>query len=275
MEAAAETGALAIGVASGEAAKWGRMVAFGGLGLVWGVCGLLLVRRMSGALVEPLGGVALLATAALAVLIGVAIRELWRPAARDASKVERRVICFGPTLGVVLLAAALLPGAEWMGSVGFLAITALGEGFAIGTWTRRAPKVRRSRPFGRRPGGPASPPSEVQVPGPEPRASTPEEVLQQMSRTRDAAGQEVLSGVVRAEFQPGERGTALHIAFCPPYAATPQFTAGQAAGPKARLKVGQLQPFGARIDVRLPEAVSETTSVLLEFTAEGQPFQLR
>src|SRR5690606_27646497 len=41
------------------------------------------------------------------------------------------------------------------------------------------------------------------------------DVWQQTTRTRTAEG-ELITGWVKAEFQPGERTAILHVAFCPP-----------------------------------------------------------
>ena len=57
------------------------------------------------------------------------------------------------------------------------------------------------------------------------------------------------------------------MAFCPPFAATPELEVEQLDGPEARIKTAQLLPYGARLDLKLAAAAEEPTSVLLQFSA--------
>jgi hypothetical protein len=95
-----------------------------------------------------------------------------------------------------------------------------------------------------------------------------EDVWQQMTRTRDAVGEEVISGWLRAEFQPGERTATLHVAFCPPLARTPELHVEQTSGPPARIKTAQLLPQGARFEIRLTTPAPQPEKLLLEFVAQ-------
>ena len=69
----------------------------------------------------------------------------------------------------------------------------------------------------------------------------------------------------------GQRTASVHIAFCPPFAQTPEVSAEQTAGPPARLKTVQVLPYGARFDLKLAAACPESADVLLEFIAECRP----
>jgi hypothetical protein len=59
------------------------------------------------------------------------------------------------------------------------------------------------------------------------------------------------------------------VAFCPPFAGTPELTAVQLDGPEARIKIAQLLPYGARLDVKLIALNKESACVLVQFTAIG------
>ena len=90
----------------------------------------------------------------------------------------------------------------------------------------------------------------------------PKGVTQQLTRSQAADGVEELSGWLRVEFVAGQRTGSLHVAFCPPFAATPELAVEQLDGPEARLKTAQLMPYGARLDLKLAAAAGEPTSVL-------------
>ncbi len=69
----------------------------------------------------------------------------------------------------------------------------------------------------------------------------------------------------------GQRTGSLHVAFCPPFTATPELVVEQLEGPEARMKTAQLMPYGARLDLKLAAAAEEPTSVLLQFSARTTP----
>jgi hypothetical protein len=92
-------------------------------------------------------------------------------------------------------------------------------------------------------------------------------LLQQLSRSRDAEGHEMVHGTMTAEFAPGERNTVLHVAFCPPFESLPQVEAEIADGPDASVKVAQVLHNGARFEVRLTQPTAEAAIVSLEIVA--------
>jgi len=92
-------------------------------------------------------------------------------------------------------------------------------------------------------------------------------VVQQMTRTRDQAGNEFVFGQARVEFLSGERSQSIHLAFCPPLAEHPRVSAEHAGGTPAAITVAQAEPFGARFDVRLSATARQQESVMIEFEA--------
>ncbi len=93
------------------------------------------------------------------------------------------------------------------------------------------------------------------------------DVTQQLVRTQTADGAEQICGRLRIAFAAGQRTGSVHVAFCPPLAATPEVEVEQLDGPPARIKTAQLLPYGARLDLKLAAAADEQTSVLLQFSA--------
>jgi hypothetical protein len=91
-------------------------------------------------------------------------------------------------------------------------------------------------------------------------------MLQQFVRRRDETGVESISGYLRANFAPAERTINLHVPFCPPLEVVPGCEAEAIDGPPARVKVAQVLPQGARLEVRLDEAAASPQQVVIEFT---------
>jgi hypothetical protein len=91
--------------------------------------------------------------------------------------------------------------------------------------------------------------------------------LQQITRYRAADGTHAIRGTLLAEFAAGERTATLHVAFCPPFERLPTVEAEALNGCFADVKVAQLLHNGIQIDVRLPEAADEHTTVTVELMA--------
>jgi hypothetical protein len=98
----------------------------------------------------------------------------------------------------------------------------------------------------------------------------PEEVSQQFTRTAAADGAEEIAGWLRISFAAGQRTKNAHLAFCPPFARTPQLSVEQLDGPEARIKTAQVLPYGARLDLKLPPTGESSASIVLHFTARAE-----
>jgi hypothetical protein len=98
-----------------------------------------------------------------------------------------------------------------------------------------------------------------------------QQILQQLTRYRDAEGRESVHGNLIAEFAPGERQTTLFVAFCPPFEHLPDVEVEIADDSSADVKAVQILHNGAQLDVRLPQPARSATSVTVEvFAAEPQ-----
>jgi hypothetical protein len=230
-------------------------------------------RRLAGALVAPLEPLQLLSAAALmAVTAGGA--RLARRGYSVGLKPSRSVgpLALLPSLAVLSLGAALsLPGTEGRGLAAFWSLLAAEECWAWWPIARRS--LRRAsataialRPLRSHP--PEAPARQITSPpsDDEPPAAR---VLQQLTRSRASDGAEELSGWLRMEFSAGQRSGSVHVAFCPPFAKTPELAVAQLDGPEARVKTAQLLPYGARIDLKLAAAAEQPGSVLLHFSARS------
>jgi hypothetical protein len=90
------------------------------------------------------------------------------------------------------------------------------------------------------------------------------EVIQQLVRTRLADGSERLAGWLRVALEGGQRSANIHVAFCPPFARSPQVRVQQREGPSSRVKLGQSLPYGARLDLKLAQAAEGAAALVLE-----------
>jgi hypothetical protein len=97
----------------------------------------------------------------------------------------------------------------------------------------------------------------------------PAELCQQVSRGVTADGRQTVYGWLRAEFQPGQRTAFAHVAICPSLPGLPRVTFRQTSGPEARVKAGQVLPYGIRFELKLAAAPDRARHVRLDFSAEA------
>ena len=225
---------------------------------------LMLARRGAGALEHPLSTLGLLA--ATFVLAGTCqfLHVLWR-----GLRLPRRVAVVASiavSAGFLATALALsLPGSPQAPLALLWAVLVAGEGTALLVASGDRPaaparlKPRTSAPQLSSPGELAAPTWDDGL--------LPPGVTQRTTRAIEAETGEVIHGTVRETFAPGQRTANVHLAFCPPLAVTPELTCEQIEGPEATVKVGELEPYGARFDLRLKRASQEPVEVVLEWSA--------
>jgi hypothetical protein len=92
----------------------------------------------------------------------------------------------------------------------------------------------------------------------------PPNVSQQLTRAVGEDGCEVLYGLLRGHFAPGQRSLRLHVSFCPPFDTIPEVSVDNVEGPELIVRVGQVLPYGARLDLRLKTLSAEPLDVVLE-----------
>lgn len=245
-----------------------RTAVVGGVALLAACGALLVLRRWAGAATRPPEPLLLVALGAIFVLAGWSLRWMaYRAAPRQGPLGFAPAISIATSTAVCGLACGLTFAATPLGVRAVFWLIVLGSELAA--W--RA--YRGAAPF--KPGGEGSH-RETATAGvgarlPQRRAPRPPAdatVLQQQVRIRSAAGCETLTGDFRAAFLPAQRSTSLHVAFCPPFVLAPDVHVQQISGPEARLKIAQVLPFGARIDVKLSREATTSTEVVVHVAAQ-------
>ncbi len=202
---------------------------------------LVLVRCARGGIVTRLDLLATLVLVAGVVGVQSLLREF------DATRSMTRAV----TLALLWSAALALPQSRQALPLILWAVTI---GSELWRWRRRLvvePALSESTVV-------AEPPSDDEL-----------SVSQQLRRGITAEGTDVLQGTLHVTFAHEQRQESVHVAFCPPFRATPQLDFETGDGPDVQIKLGQLLPYGARFDLKL--AAPGPASVTVEFTAWEQP----
>jgi hypothetical protein len=200
------------------------------LGLLCAAAVLIVWRRLAGALVNPLGPAALLSAGAVSIAAAATIRLNHR--------LDRAVMIVTSLVTAVLIGGLCLPGTPLVAVIVVGLFFVAEEGWA---WSYLRHRGNAQRPS--------------------------EQIIQQLTRTLASDGTESLSGLLRTPIAAGQRTANVHVAFCPPLAATPELQVEQTAGPPARIKTAQLLPYGARLDLKLAAAAPQTATITLRFSA--------
>ncbi len=220
---------------------------------------LVIARRLAGALVEPLPTPGLLAFGICLAIWAVAAHR-WLASRYPGGRTwGRSCVWLPPAVLLAICWALLLPGSSALGAAGLIAELAVAETAAWVLWRRR-------RTASQRPAADLS--AEARAAGGPAHLGDPtEEVLAETVRQRDFDSRETIRGWLRAEFAAGQRTASLHVAFCPALAGRPSCEAEQVEGPPATVRVAQVLPYGARIDVKLEAPASRPLAVRIEFAA--------
>jgi hypothetical protein len=100
--------------------------------------------------------------------------------------------------------------------------------------------------------------------------------LQQLTRYRSPDGTHSIHGTLLVEFKPGDRSTAIHVAFCPPFERLPMVEVEVEDDACASAKLTQLLHHGVEIEVRRSEAFDEQQSVTVQlFATDAEPDAVR
>lgn len=86
-------------------------------------------------------------------------------------------------------------------------------------------------------------------------------------RVTEAGEAIVCEGTYRVDFEPGQRETAVHLAFCPAFPGRPLLEAEDATGAGLETRVGVVYPHGARLSVRRTGGVDSMLSAPLAYVA--------
>jgi hypothetical protein len=230
-------------------------VAVASLGLALLIACFLMFRRATGALSGPLPGSQLAATAVVLLVWALLVQLL---VARKTSSTVAYSLLFCVLLLFALAcsypATRLIDWLVWVPTIGtFL--------FA----KRLATSARRIR-------------ERVPLTWSNPvllkfDSNENEQVLQQLTRYRSTAGQDVVRGSVAAIFEAGERTSTLYVAFCPPFERLPKVDVEVVDDPSAVAKLAQVLHNGIQLEVRLTKPAQARHSLPVEFFA-AEPVEL-
>ncbi len=229
------------------------------LALLAGTATLFTIRRLSAEFVQPLSPGWIASTGL--VLGGTLLfihhaMPTW----------DRRFVptCVATSAAVILGLALWMPGSSFFAVAIFWVFIALCE-FACFQGLRHTALARSetSAPA-TTPGGPA----EEEEFGEESEVFAGEEPREEhLRRLKDETGRECVEGQVRISFEPGQRVGYAHIPICPPFLGAPEFECHWIAGPECRIRPTQVQPFGVRIEAKLPEEAPRQCDVWVFFCA--------
>lgn len=275
-----------------DAPRLPRQLRVWGLGLLLAIAGWLLLRRGTGALARPLGGLELLATALLLTFGSATMHWGWNDARRGRHSATRRnhALALLTSAGVLAVGVALsVPGTSTIALASFWGTMLASEAaWAVALFGRPATRFRlrsaeQEPPPGDNPGctladrlagdSASRRPSVVgsgdpaDLDGDERDELLAGDEWQRITRARDSLRGESISGVVRCSFAPGERQHDVHLAFCPPLRQPPHFSVEQVDGPPARLRASVVEPFGVGLEIKLTSLSSEPASVQFQFFA--------
>lgn len=235
-------------------------------GLLMGSVLLLVRRSMSSA--QPLEP-ALLPVAALALALTAWLaRRLWSVGRRPDNR-GRLALLVTTSTSLILFGFALgATGQPWRAALVYWAIVMLEEGRS---WARplvkrnsfRSPRSVERNSF-------RSVSTRTQPSLHDHAGASLQRITQEYTRASLADGQELIRGALHLALLDGTRVATAHVAFCPPFAERPQFDVRLTAGPACRVKLGQLLPQGARIEIKLHAPAAATDRLSLEFNAHGQ-----
>jgi hypothetical protein len=245
-----------------------RQAAIALLGLLTAAALTIVARRLAGALETPLEPAVLAVAGGLIAATAFAVRLGWFFSAIQKTSPKKTLPWADEMVMTITSAAAFglgiglsLPGTSPIGVFILCMAVGIEESWAWVWFVRRhvgaasRHMVAETLPL-------HLPPSSVDT-----TDVPPNDVTQQLVRSRTANGEELLSGWLRVELVAGQRTASVHVAFCPAFAVVPKLEFEQTDGPECRIKTAQLLPYGARLDLKLTAAAQEQVSVLLQFSA--------
>jgi hypothetical protein len=211
---------------------------------------LLVIRRIVGGITAELPWPILTTTAIAALAIVIGTRMLWRRTFLEGTAVDPW-IGWGGSAAMVLFAIGVSFPAQraedWIIWLPVLVVDQLVRRRVFETQNEFDKELKIAKP----------------------QAALSGEQVQQIVRSRDAAGREIIHAMLRTDFVPGQRTATVYVGFCPPLASRPELTVKLPPIPAAEAKIVQAFPHGARIDVRLSSTAFEAMSVVLNVTAQG------
>lgn len=222
-------------------------------------------RRLAGALTAPNDNAVLLAVCLAVSLLSLLVGRMPLP----------RGLAYINGVGPLVLAAVLtFPDSGWPVWLMLWSVAAVPLARLFG-WPIMPPRTLESRhrgegqPSAKAPAVNSAPvmSSAALTAGGTMDDTSPDDVVQELTRGTSAAGNDTLVGRIRVRLEPGARSQRAHVAFCPPFASAPAVTlaANDPEGPQIR--VGQVLPQGVRFDLKRRSGSDLDVEVEVRFRA--------
>jgi hypothetical protein len=237
-------------------------VLFVGLALV------MLVRRLSGAFIQPLSAWTFVG---MAIVLEVGVVALRQKSLRTQDSVLRTQwqVWLGRPLGSAMSACPqIVPGVAAL--IGLASLTISGTpawSLAFAWFVLIAGETTHwllyYRPRLSRLGQTRSVTVLSDLPSAVEESEIPVGLVQQVTRVLEG-DRESIHSLVRAEVAAHDRLAVVHLAFCPPLGARPELTAHALDATEAEVRITQAEAFGVRIEIRLPQVQEFSRSVLIE-----------
>jgi hypothetical protein len=263
-------------------------VAHTALALLLAIATILLLRRLGGGFIQPLGPTAIILAALFVECAAIWIRRLYQSpelcdsilrtqysvvSTRYLKRSAMRVRLFFSVPHLVLVSpvglattAAVLAIAIALSIRGTSPASLVIAWFIIvgGEIIQRIPRSR-SLPAGSSPQQPSldqMPAAEVstdELSEPE----IPPGLVQQLTRVVED-GRESIHGLLKADIAANDRLAIVHIAFCPPLGERPELAANAVDCDDVEIRITQVESFGARLEARLPAMSESPRSLMIE-----------
>lgn len=231
-------------------------------GLLLGAAFLFVARRLAGALDTASPPAELLPTA---FLVAVLAAGTGRMLGRRGPASSRLVVSLGATVALLALGGAwTLPGTSAALLVAMWLVLLIGVADVWVPWipalnlAGTTPSARAE--LGQSPLDRGTPPIDEDGP-----------IEQELTRHRADGGVEIVRGWLMVPLDVGQRTSNAHVAFCPPLPRVPRLELEQISGPSARIKVGQVLAYGARLDLKLNAPAESEEPIRVSFRAVCSP----
>lgn len=241
---------------------------------------MLLIRRFTGAFVQPLPGFLFVFVSLLVVLVSALLRIGALRIRFPLHVVAVRGLLVAPAVAALfILGSVTIPNSPLFAAIAAWIVAVATETVWLTNLFRswqglesvsRPPERREPAPFIAasnliRPAAHREQVTTERV-SDQDDESLPADVTQQLTRSRHEGG-ESIAGLLRVDFAARDRTQIVHLAFCPPFKSIPTVDVAQVSGPTISTKVTQVEQFGVRIEVKHQVPAAESCSVVLEIEA--------
>ncbi len=237
------------------------------LGLILSLAFVLLLRRLGGALVNPLSGGGFLLMA-LAIESAIILYRCVDSGTEYSVRSTRYFSRWPRSVPPHLIFSLIAPGLAALATLGSLTIPGTPAWALLLAWLLVISAEAIQWPFHFRPDWLIVhwPPRLRQLAATvaeDEEPDVPRGLVQQLTRTLEG-DRESIHALAKAEILANDRFAAVHIAFCPPLAGPPQLSAHAIDTDGAEVRITQAEVFGVRLEVRFTSTKPTPRKVMIE-----------